>query len=244
MHNAIAAPARPAAAVVGGMKVSTKTSILLNLMSCVDKILIGGAIVFAFYKALGHSVGDCYVEEEAIEAAQQIVKKAADTDIVLRFATDLKVIPTSAYKLSQKERAGVVDEGVPQNSEEFSRNVSFTDIPEHWTGVDIGPESVAEFAIELEECNTIIFCGPMGIVEEPNYSFGTLELLRTVERRTHMGAITIVCGGETKATIEEHSMHDFTHVSMGGGAALELLGNKELPGVVILNSEDEEAEQF
>ncbi|RYH00126.1 phosphoglycerate kinase, partial [archaeon] len=203
------------------------------------KILIGGAMVYTFYKALGHGVGDCFVEEKAIPTAAEIVKRAAESDVILRFATDLTVVPTRAYKVKQAKRVSMTDDSILHDFEYCPRNVSYTDIPEHWTGVDIGPESVVAFSLELEECNTIILSGPMGVVEEPDYSYGTLELLRKMERRTRMGAITIVCGGQTVAAIEEHNMHDFTHVSMGGGAALELLGNRELPGVTILNDEEE-----
>jgi phosphoglycerate kinase len=160
LQTAIASPERPVAAVIGGLKVSTKTDILTYLLDRVDKLLIGGAMVFTFYKALGHNVGDSFVEESSIATAQEIIQKAAYKEIVLKFASDCTVIPTRAFNMKLAKRKAHTTENIIHPEMEYCmRNVTFDSIPEHWTGVDIGPQTLADFGLELGGCRTIIMNG-------------------------------------------------------------------------------------
>lgn len=250
--EAVTSPHRPVAAVIGGLKVSTKIDLLNSLLDKVDKILIGGAMAFTFYKALGQKVGDSFVERSAINTANEIIQKAAEKDVTLRFATDFTVIPTRAFQAKLAKRK-LHDQSVIPDLEYCMRNVKFDDIPEHWTGVDIGPETIVDFNVELQSCHSIIVngkltsacnpamiitimdAGPMGMFEDPEYSHGTHEMLKLLEHRTLMGSTTLVCGGETVAATDKFGCKNFTHISMGGAAALMVLSGQELPGVSVLN---------
>eukprot|EP01039_Chlorochromonas_danica_P000709 gene709-771_t len=221
-------PIRPVAAVIGGLKISTKIGVINNLIGKVDKILIGGAMSFTFYKALGYEVGDSVYEESEIEVAKEILRRTTEAHMVFRFGSDITMIPTRAFKAKISNQTNV-------DFEYCSRNIKIDEIPPHWTGVDIGPETIRDMSIELESCKTVFINGPMGLFELPEFSHGTHELFKMVERLTSHGAKTIICGGETVAAAERLKCQNFSHVSMGGGASLELLSGEKLPGVGILN---------
>ncbi len=158
LFNAISEPERPVAALIGGLKVSTKIDLLTNLIDRVDKLLIGGAMVYTFYRALGHCTGDSFVEEKSIEVANAIMQKAAERNVVLRLATDCTVIPTRAFNMKFAKTPAERLTLTP-SIEYCPRNVEYIAMPEHWTGVDIGPKTVTDFGRELEFSRTIIING-------------------------------------------------------------------------------------
>lgn len=147
-------PIRPVAAVIGGLKISTKIGIINNLIGKVDKILIGGAMAFTFYKALGYEVGDSVYEESEVEVAKEILSRVTNANMVFRFGSDVTMIPTRAFKATMTNQTNV-------DFEYCSRNIKIDEIPPHWTGVDIGPETISDMATELESCKTIFINGKL-----------------------------------------------------------------------------------
>ncbi|KAJ1416758.1 phosphoglycerate kinase, partial [Ochromonadaceae sp. CCMP2298] len=225
LGSALDHPNRPLAALVGGAKVSSKLDVMLSLLRRVDKLLVGGAMVYTFLRALGHDVGESLVEEGMIPVAKEILEFAQKNSITLVLGQDSLVhAPT--------------------------RTVSNDAIPAGWMGVDIGPETVARFTQELADCRTVLWNGPMGITEKAEYSHGTEAMALCLRALTQRGATTIICGGETVAAGAERQWGvgaggswdegkwGFSHVSTGGGAALEFLEGRCLPGVEALDDEE------
>jgi 3-phosphoglycerate kinase len=210
LHKALDDPKRPLVAVVGGAKVSTKVGVLRHLLEKVDALLIGGAMANTFFRAEGYPTGNGLVEESAIEDAKR-VKKEGGRKLVL--PVDLvcarRMEPRQALRVLPPES---VDDG--------------------WMALDIGPKSVAEFGKHIGGASTIVWNGPMGVAEIPDFRDGT----RAVgEAMASSGAYTLVGGGDTVAAIDSLGLEGrFSHVSTGGGATLEYLEGKELPGVAIL----------
>jgi phosphoglycerate kinase len=215
--GAVEAPARPMMAIVGGAKVSTKIPVMESLLDKCDVILIGGGMIFTFYKALGYSIGASLVEEDMVELAKTLMQKAEEKGVKLILPTDVVL----ADKFDNDSNTAIA---------------KVTDITGEWMGLDIGPETIATFQKEIEMANTIVWNGPMGVFEMSNFASGTNEIAQMLATATaERGAITIVGGGDSVAAINKAGLGDkVSHISTGGGASLELLEGKVLPGVAAL----------
>jgi phosphoglycerate kinase len=218
LGRALHDPARPFVAILGGAKVSDKIPVINSLISRrVDKILIGGAMAYTFFKADGFNTGKSLVEDEMMETAREIKKRAAAEGVRLVLPTDHQV----------------VDSYDPLNSRK-TIPVEFTN--QGLVGLDIGRETVALFAHELEGAQTIIWNGPMGVFEEKGFEEGTVGVAGAVAAAASHGATVIVGGGDSVSAIHRAGVADkITHISTGGGATLEFLAGDELPGVAALN---------
>jgi phosphoglycerate kinase len=211
-------PARPFTAIVGGSKVSGKLEALKNLLPRVDKLVIGGGMAFTFLKAFGHSIGNSIVEDELISDALQIVEEAKNLGVKLYFPVD--VIASDKF-----------------SDEATIKAVTTQEIPEKWMGLDIGPASVKLFQLAIRDSQTILWNGPMGVYEIEKFSRGSFKLAHTV---ADSFATTVVGGGDTADLIKRTGLdEDITFISTGGGASLELIEGKTLPGVLPLIIEDE-----
>jgi len=217
LQGAIDDPKRPLAAIVGGSKVSSKIGVLESLIDKCDKVLIGGGMVFTFYKARGLSVGNSLVEEDKLELARQLEKKAKDKGVELLLPTDVILADNFSKDAS-------------------SQIASIDDIKEGWMGLDIGPESIKFFQKALSDCKTIIWNGPMGVFEFEKFANGTNAIAQTLSELSENGCCTIIGGGDSVAAVEKAGLaHKMSHISTGGGASLELLEGKTLPGVAALD---------
>lgn len=207
-------PERPFVAILGGAKISGKIDLVEALLPKVDRILIGGAMACTFFKAMGLEVGNSLVEDDRVEMAKALLAKAGDK----------LVLPTGAVIA---ERLGP---DVP------TREVSRDAIPAGWAMFDIDPGSVTHFAEIVEGARTVIWNGPMGVFETPPFDAGTLGVARALARATAKGAVTVVGGGDSAAAVNAAGLDDeVSHVSTGGGASLEFLEGKPLPGVAALD---------
>lgn len=217
LKSAVDAPVRPFAAVVGGAKVSTKIPVIESLIDKCDKIFIGGGMIFTFYKAMGHSIGASMVEEDFIPMAKELMDKAAAKGVKFFLPTD--VLLADEFKADAQCKAAPI-----------------SDIPDGWMGLDIGPDSLATFKKELLECKTVVWNGPMGVFEFEKFSKGTFGVAHTLAEVTQAGGTTIIGGGDSVAAVNAAKLVDkMSHISTGGGASLEMLEGKELPGVASLD---------
>ena len=214
MGRALESPSRPLAALLGGAKVSDKILVLENLLDKVDRLFLGGGMAVIFLKAMGHPTGDSRVEEDRLEFASQLLKRASDKGISVHLPQD--VIVSEEFKADSPQVRGVpVDQ-----------------VPDGWYIMDVGPRSVDDFVAGLRECKTVIWNGPMGVFEFQAFSEGTRQIGRAL---ASMEATTVVGGGSTAEAVEELGlMNKMTHVSTGGGASLEFMEGKELPGIAAL----------
>ena len=204
-------PVRPLAAILGGAKVSDKIGVIENLIEKADKILIGGGMMFTFLKAQGKNIGSSLLEEDKVELAKELLEKAKVNGKELILPIDTVV--TKEFK----------------NDTEF-KTVSVDDIEDGWMGLDIGEKSIALFSEKLKDAKTVVWNGPMGVFEMPNFAKGTIGVCEAI---AHLeGATTIIGGGDSAAAAIQLGFADkFTHISTGGGASLEYLEGKVLPGV-------------
>jgi phosphoglycerate kinase len=217
LQSAIENPKRPLAAIVGGSKVSSKIGVIETLLDKVDKLLIGGGMVFTFYKARGLAVGKSLVEEDKLELAKALEAKAKEKGVDLLLPTDVVV----------------ADNFSPDAN---TQTVSVDSIPDGWMGLDIGPDSVKTFQAALEQCKSVIWNGPMGVFEMDKFAKGTEAIAHTLAELTPKGTSTIIGGGDSVAAVEKVGLADqMSHISTGGGASLELLEGKELPGIAALD---------
>jgi phosphoglycerate kinase len=217
LQNAIENPQRPLAAIVGGSKVSSKIGVIETLLDKVDKLFIGGGMIFTFYKARGLNVGKSLVEEDKLELARTLEAKAKEKGVQFLLPVDVVV----------------ADNFAPDAN---AQTVSIDSIPEGWMGLDIGPKSVTEFLAALEDCKSVIWNGPMGVFEFDKFAVGTEAIARSLATLTGKGTITIIGGGDSVAAVEKVGLADqMSHISTGGGASLELLEGKVLPGIAALN---------
>lgn len=214
-------PGHPFAAILGGAKVSDKIPVINALIDRgVDKILIGGAMAYTFLKAEGFTVGKSLVEDNMLQVALGIKKRAEEKGILLLLPTDHQVV--DSYEPIKRQQ--IVSKTIP---------IEFTNIG--LVGMDIGVETVAHFSGALGDARTIIWNGPMGVFEEPPFDQGTIGIARAVAEAADRGAIVIVGGGDSVAAITRAGVADrITHISTGGGATLEFLAGEELPGVAAL----------
>jgi len=216
LKGAVDAPNRPLTAIVGGAKVSTKIPVIESLIEKCDTILIGGGMIFTFYKALGYDIGSSLVEDDIVELAGELMKKAEAKGVKLILPPD--VIVADSFSNNANSAVSLANE-----------------ISGEWMGLDIGPETLKLFEKEIAKSNTIVFNGPMGVFEMPNFANGTVMVAKYLAQATERGATTIVGGGDSVAAVNQAGLGDkVSHISTGGGASLELLEGKELPGVAAL----------
>ncbi|MBF0096511.1 MAG: phosphoglycerate kinase [Magnetococcales bacterium] len=212
-NRAVRQPQRPVAAILGGSKVSTKIAVIERLLAQVDHILIGGAMAFTFFKARGLSVGSSLVEEEMLAVARDAEAKAKERGVALLLPVDAVI----AQSITSQE----------------SRTVPIDAIPEGWMGLDIGPATVQLFQDALQKAQTIVWNGPMGVFEKPAFAQGTLALANCV---AHCSALSVAGGGDTDAALRQAGVAErISFISTGGGAFMELLEGKELPGIAVLS---------
>ena len=217
LSQALDNPTRPFTAVVGGAKVSSKIGVLENLIDKVDNLIIGGGMAYTFVKANGGKIGNSICEDDQLEVAKAIEKKAAEKGVKLVMATDVLV------------------------TDDFSGNgtnkfVKINEIPDGFEGVDAGPDSREAFAEVLKASKTILMNGPVGAFENPKFAEGTKAVLEAIVEATKNGATSVIGGGDSVSAAKKFcKAEDFTHVSTGGGASLEFIEGKVLPGVAALD---------
>ena len=214
LGNAVENPERPFVAILGGSKVSSKISVINNLLEKVDTLIIGGGMCFTFTKAQGGNVGKSLLEEDYLQYALDMIEKAKEKGVKLLLPVDA----VAADEFSNDANIKVV----PQN-----------EIPEGWMGLDIGPETAKLYAEAVKSAKTVVWNGPMGCFEMPNFANGTETVAKAL---SETDAVTIIGGGDSAAAVNQLGYGDkMTHISTGGGASLEFLEGKELPGVAAAN---------
>ena len=214
LGQAINNPERPFVAILGGAKVSSKISVIENLIDKVDTLIIGGGMSYTFSKAQGGTVGKSLLEEDYCEYALNMIQKAKDKGVKLLLPVDNVI----ADDFSNDANIKVVKAG---------------EIPEGWEGLDIGPETIKIYADAVKDAKTVVWNGPMGAFEMPNFAKGTEEVAKAL---AETDAVTIIGGGDSAAAVNQLGYGDkMTHISTGGGASLEFLEGKELPGVAAAN---------
>jgi len=219
LGEAISNPVRPFTAILGGSKISGKIDVIENLLPKVDNLLIGGGMAYTFYKAMGYEIGTSLLEEEKIELAKETLEKFKKSNAKVLLPIDNVV--ASEFK-----------------NESPSMVVDSDKIPADKMGLDIGPKTIEEFRKVILESKTIIWNGPLGVFEFDNFAKGTNAIAQALAEATEKGAITIIGGGDSAAAIKKAGLEDkVSHVSTGGGASLEFLEGKVLPGVAALNDD-------
>ncbi|WP_088242966.1 phosphoglycerate kinase [Calothrix rhizosoleniae] len=217
LQAAIENPQRPLAAIIGGSKVSSKIGVIETLLEKCDKLIIGGGMIFTFYKARGLNVGKSLVEEDKLELAKSLEAKAKAKGVSFLLPTDVVV----------------ADNFAPDAN---SQTVNVNNIPDGWMGLDIGPDSVKVFQDALADCKGVIWNGPMGVFEFDKFAVGTEAIAHTLAEIGKGGATTIIGGGDSVAAVEKVGLAEqMSHISTGGGASLELLEGKVLPGIAALD---------
>lgn len=221
LGNLLVDPQRPSSALLGGAKISTKIPVIENLLARLDTLMIGGGMAFTFFKALGLNVGKSLVDEEMLPVALQTIRNAKEAKREVLLPVDI-----------------VVAREMVDGTE--TQTVLPTDIPDGWMGLDIGPRTVDLYSQVIQASKSVFWNGPMGVFEVPQFARGTLELAKALAEAYDNGAITVVGGGDSVAAIAAASLLDrFTHVSTGGGASLEFMEGKTLPGVEALSDAKE-----
>jgi phosphoglycerate kinase len=218
LGKAVSNPARPFTAILGGAKVSDKIEVVENLMKIADAMLIGGGMAYTFEKAKGLPIGKSLVENDKIELAKRLLGEAQQKNFKLLLPTDHVV----ALEVKPDAKATVCD-------------VSAT--PPDQMGLDIGPKTTAAYVAEIAKAKTIVWNGPMGVFEMPAFAKGTLEVAKAVAAATTAGATSIIGGGDSVAAVHQSGVaNKISHISTGGGASLEFLGGRKLPGVEALTN--------
>jgi len=211
------APERPFVAILGGVKVSDKIGVIRNLLQTVDTLLVGGAMSYAFSKAQGHEVGTSYFKAEDAPVAAELLQLARERGSDFRLPVDFVVADRDA---EDAQTTVVPAAGIPADK----------------MGMDIGPETVANYSAVIENARTVLWNGPMGRFEVTPFANGTRRVAEAVGRATQSGATTVIGGGDSAAAVKQMGLADqMTHVSTGGGASLEFLEGQELPGVAVLD---------
>ncbi len=208
---------RPITAILGGSKVSTKITIIENILPAIDNLIIGGGMAFTFIKAKGGKIGTSLVEEDKMDLALEILKKAEENNVKVYIPVDMVVADAFANDAERKE-------------------VDAYDIPEGWMGLDVGAKTIAINHDVLMNSKTILWNGPLGVFEMQNFANGTVELGNSIAEATQLGAFSLVGGGDSVAFVKQFKYDDkVSYVSTGGGAMLESLEGLELPGVKAIN---------
>ncbi len=218
LGNALENPKRPFVAILGGKKVSDKIGVIDSLLEKVDTLMIGGGMAYTFFKSMGYNVGNSICEEDKLELAQSLIQKAKEKKVKLVLPVDNVI----ADEFSADANSKVIDSD---------------EIPDGWEGLDIGPKTVELFKQELQKAKTVIWNGPVGLSEYEKFANGTRELARALANLKD--AVTIIGGGDSAAAIEKMGLSDkMTHISTGGGASLEFLEGKKLPGIECLQDKE------
>ena len=217
MGGALANPKRPLVAILGGAKVSDKIGVIENLIDKCDTIIVGGGMAYTFMSYFGHNIGDSLLEADWVEKAGEMMKTAEDKGVKFLIPVDNKV-------------------GKEYDENTESKIVSSDEIPDGWMGLDIGPETQKLFADAIKGAGTVIWNGPMGVSEWENFASGTISIAKAV---ADSGAISIIGGGDSVAAVTKLGFADkMSHISTGGGASLEFLEGKDLPGICALQDKD------
>ncbi len=213
MGNALENPERPFVAILGGKKVSDKIGVINSLLEKVDTLMIGGAMAYTFFKAQGYGVGNSICELDKLDLALELMDKAKKNGVKLMLPVDTKL-------------------GKEFDKDTESKTVKYNEIPDGWEGYDIGEETIKLYKEEIKKAKTIVWNGPLGLFEFDQFAIGTNEIAKTL---AEVDAITIIGGGDSAAAIEKAGLADkMTHISTGGGASLEFLEGKKLPGIECL----------
>jgi phosphoglycerate kinase len=216
LGSALGEPKRPYCAILGGAKISGKIDVIMNLFDKIDSLIIGGGMAFTFFKAQGKEIGKSLLEGEKVDLAKQVLEKAGESKI--KFLLPVDVVVASEFK-----------------NDSPSETVKAGGIPSDKMGLDIGDETIKLFSNELLKAKTIVWNGPMGVFEMDNFAKGTFAIADALAEATKKGAVTVIGGGDSAAAISKAGLDDkVTHVSTGGGASLEFLEGKTLPGVEAL----------
>lgn len=213
LGNAISNPERPFVAILGGAKVSDKIGVIDSLLEKVDTLMIGGGMAYTFFKAQGYEVGDSICELDKLDLAKDLMKKAEEKGVKLMLPVDTKI-------------------GKEYKPDTESKTVAWTEIPQGWEGFDIGEETIKEYIEELKKAKTVVWNGPLGLFEFDQFAVGTNRIAKAL---AEIDATTIIGGGDSSAAVKKIGLEDkMTHISTGGGASLEFLEGKALPGVECL----------
>jgi 3-phosphoglycerate kinase len=213
MGNAIENAKRPFIAILGGKKVSDKIGVINSLLEKVDTLMIGGAMAYTFFKAQGYEVGNSICELDKLDLALELIEKAKQKGVKFMLPVDTKV-------------------GKEYDKNTESKTVKASEIPEGWEGLDIGEETIKLYSEEIKNAKTIVWNGPMGVFEFEQFAVGTNEIAKAL---ANVDAVTIIGGGDSAAAVEKAGLADkMTHISTGGGASLEFLEGKKLPGIECL----------
>ena len=214
LGEALNNPKRPFVAIMGGKKVSDKIEVIENLLEKVDTLMIVGAMEYTFFKAQGYSVGNSICEDDKLELAKELMEKAEEKGVKFMLPVDTKV-------------------GKEFEKDTESKIVKVTEMPEDWIGLDIGPETVELYSKELDKAETVLWNGPAGLAEFEQFAYGTNAI---ANKLASIDAVTVIGGGDSAAAVEKAGVADkMTHISTGGGASLEFLEGKELPGIECLD---------
>ena len=217
LGKAVENPAKPFVAIIGGAKISGKIDVIQNLMGKVDALLIGGGMMFTFYKAQGMEIGKSLLEQDKVDLAKKILDEVKAKNVKL-------LLPIDCVVSDKFDNAAA------------TKTVNINAIPSDWMGMDIGPETIKLFVNEILKAKTVVWNGPMGVFEMPNFAKGTTAVAEALVEATKNGATTIVGGGDSASAIAQAGLDkSVSHVSTGGGASLEYLEGKILPGVAALN---------
>ena len=213
LGEALENPERPFVAILGGSKVSDKIGVIDNLLEKVDILMIGGGMAYTFFKAQGYNVGDSICEEDKCDLALELMEKAKEKGVKLLLPVDTKI-------------------GKEFKADTESKTVKSKEIPDGWEGLDIGEETIKLYSQELQNAKTIVWNGPLGVFEFDQFAVGTNEIAKTLE---NIDAIKIIGGGDSASAVEKAGLAEkMTHISTGGGASLEFLEGKKLPGIEAL----------
>lgn len=213
LGNAVNNPERPFVAILGGAKVSDKIGVIDSLLEKVDTLMIGGGMAYTFFKAQGYEVGNSICEMDKLDLAKSAMEKAKQKGVKLMLPVDTKI-------------------GKEFKADTESKTVKYTEIPADWEGFDIGAETIKMFSDELKNAKTVIWNGPLGLFEFDQFAIGTNEIAKVLSQ---IDATTIIGGGDSAAAVKKAGLEDkMTHISTGGGASLEFLEGKKLPGIEAL----------
>ena len=213
LGNAVTNPERPFVAILGGAKVSDKIGVIDSLLEKVDTLIIGGGMAYTFFKAQGYEVGNSLCELDKLDLAKELMEKAKEKGVKVMLPVDTKV-------------------GKEFKPDTESKTVAWTEIPEDWEGFDIGEKSIAMFSEEIKKAKTVVWNGPLGLSEFEQFAIGTNSIAKLL---SEMDATTIIGGGDSAAAVKKAGLADkMTHISTGGGASLEFLEGKKLPGIECL----------
>ena len=220
LDEALRRPQRPFTAILGGAKISGKIELIEHLLNQVDALLIGGGMAYTFFKAMGLEIGDSLLEEDCLDTARQLLTRVENEGLDFQLPTDCVV----ADRFAADAQAQVV-----------ARDA----IPRGWQGMDIGPQTRQRYADQIARGGTIVWNGPLGVCEMESFAQGTQQIIQTLADATREGALSIIGGGDTAAAVTQAGLAQaMTHISTGGGASLECMSGRVLPGVAILDDEE------